>query len=133
MSGLTVKSKVHFQRHGHGCPKRLMAGENPAPKLHVGRIPRVARLMALAIRFEGLLRQGDVRDYAEIARLANVTRARVSQIMNLLLLAPDIQESILFLEPIEKGRDTLLLKHLQPIALEEDWEVQGLQFRRLVG
>ena len=72
--------------------------------------------MGLAIRFEDLLRLGDVRDYAEIARLANVTRALVSQIMDLLLLAPDIQESILFLEPIEKGRDTLLLKHLRRIG-----------------
>jgi len=52
--------------------------------------------MALAIRFQEMVNRGEVRDYADIARLGYVTRARVTQIMNLLLLAPDIQETILF-------------------------------------
>jgi hypothetical protein len=52
--------------------------------------------------------------------LFNDSSFLVTQIMNLFLLAPDIQESILFLPPVEKGKDTLLLKHLQPIALEVD-------------
>lgn len=63
----------------------------PAPP----RIPRVTRLMALAIKFQDMVDRGEVRDYADLARLGHVTRARMSQIMNLLLLAPDIQESIL--------------------------------------
>ena len=53
--------------------------------------------MALAIRFEGLLREETIQDYAELARLGRVTRARMTQIMKLLDLAPDIQEQILFL------------------------------------
>jgi DNA invertase Pin-like site-specific DNA recombinase len=61
-------------------------------------IPRIARLIALAIRYEGLVREGAVRDYAELARLGEVTRARITQIMNLLWLAPDVQERLLFLE-----------------------------------
>ena len=60
-------------------------------------IPRIARLLALAIRLEGLLRDETIRDYAELARLGRVTRARMTQIMKLLDLAPDIQEQILFL------------------------------------
>ncbi len=44
-----------------------------------------------------LIREGVVTDYAELARLGHVTRARVTQIMNLLHLAPDIQETLLFL------------------------------------
>ena len=67
-----------------------------------GPIPRIARLMALAIRFEGLLREGTIRDHAELARLGRVTRARMAQIMRLLNLAPDIQEQILFL-PLVQG------------------------------
>jgi hypothetical protein len=47
-------------------------GERPA-----SLIPRIARLMALAIRFEGLVRQGTIRDYAELARRGRVTRARM--------------------------------------------------------
>jgi hypothetical protein len=52
--------------------------------------------MALAIKFQAMVERGEVRDYADLARLGYVTRARVTQIMNLLLLAPDIQETILF-------------------------------------
>jgi hypothetical protein len=48
------------------------------------------------MKFEGLIRQGVVKDYTELARLGQVSRARISQIMNLLNLAPDIQEEILF-------------------------------------
>ena len=51
--------------------------------------------MALAIKFQGMIERGEVRDYADIARLGYVTRARVTQVMNLLNLAPDIQEAIL--------------------------------------
>lgn len=62
------------------------------------QIPRIARLLALTIKLEELMRQGAVRDYAELARLGHVTRARVTQIMSLCYLAPDIQEAILFAE-----------------------------------
>jgi hypothetical protein len=59
-------------------------------------IPRIARLLALAIRLEALIRQRRIRDYAEIARRGRVSRARMSQIVKLLDLAPDIQEQIPF-------------------------------------
>src|SRR5258705_10596864 len=67
-------------------------------------IPRVSRLMALAIRFDSLIRDGAVKDQAELARLGHVTRARLTQIMNLLNLAPDIQRQILDLSGAERGR-----------------------------
>jgi len=53
--------------------------------------------MALAIRFDLLIKSGEIADQAEVARLGQVSRARVTQTMNLLLLVPDIQEAILFL------------------------------------
>lgn len=76
--------------------------------------------MALAIRFEGLIADGTVSDYSELAELAQVSRARITQIMNLLLLAPDIQEKLLFMEPVRTGRDTLILMdmHNQPLRCE---------------
>jgi len=80
--------------------------------------------MALAIRFDGLVRDGVVADYAELARLGRVSRARITQIMNLLLLAPDIQQDLLFLPRIERGKDVLSLRQLQPIALQPDWRKQ---------
>lgn len=89
-----------------------------------GSIPRVSRLMALAIRFESLVRRGEVRDYADLARLGYVTRARITQIMNLTNLAPDIQEEILFLPATQKGRDPVLERELRPIAAVPHWPRQ---------
>jgi hypothetical protein len=88
--------------------------------------------MALAIRFEQLLREGQVASYAELARLGHVTRTRVTQIMNLLNLAPDIQEEILFLPRRERGRDRLILRDLQPLAATFEWDRQRHQWVELL-
>jgi len=84
--------------------RRKSRNVKPATTEHrgpdVGCVPRIARLLALAIRMEGLVRERAIRDYAAVASVGWVTRARVSQIMKLLNLAPDIQEQILFLPPI---------------------------------
>lgn len=121
---ITIESKIHFERRGRGSRKNVRNGDAPAQKSPIGRVPRVARFMALAIRFEQLIRDGQVSDYAELARLGHVTRARITQIMNLLMLAPDIQEAILFLPRVERGRDQIYLRLLQPIALVPDWRKQ---------
>jgi hypothetical protein len=84
----------------------------------------VARLLALAIRFDALIRQGAVRDHAELARLGSVSRARISQIMDLLNLAPEIQETILFMPPTSSGRDLATERGLRRILREDDWESQ---------
>ena len=89
-----------------------------------GNIPRVAKLLALAIRFEKLVKRGDIQDYADLARLGYVTRARITQIMNLLNLAPDIQEDILFLPNTMKGRDPILEKDMRPVAAVPHWSRQ---------
>jgi ParB-like chromosome segregation protein Spo0J len=57
---------------------------------------RVARELALAHALQARLDAGEFRDHADMARALGFTRARVSQIMDLLLLAPDIQEEVLF-------------------------------------
>ena len=90
-------------------------------------IPRIARLMALAIRFEGLLRDKTIPDYAELARLGRVTRARMTQMMKLLDLAPDIQEQILFLPPI-KGLNE---RNLRPVVSRIDWQEQRRLFQKI--
>jgi hypothetical protein len=94
-------------------------------------VPRVARLAALAIRFEGLVRTGAVARYSEIADLGHVTRARISQVMNLLNLAPDILEEILHLPRTQTRRDPIHLRLLQPIASTFDWGKQRRQWREL--
>ena len=102
MSTLTIGGTIHFGRAGRGARKVIREGA--APPSVPGRVPRVSRLMALAIRFDGLVKSGVVADYAELAQLGHVTRARVSQVMSLLYLAPAIQEDVLFLPRIEAGR-----------------------------
>lgn len=130
-TGLTVRAHVHFTRADRGR-KQMVMGEAPTPApVPVGRTPRVSRLMALAIRFENLVASGEVRDYAELARLGHVTRARVTQIMNLLSLAPDIQEALLFLPPVEAGRDPLKEWQIRAIAAEPDWKTQRRMWRML--
>lgn len=59
------------------------------------RIPKAVLYLVLGHYFERLVRSGAVRDYAEIARRTGLTRARVTQIVDLTLLAPDEQERLL--------------------------------------
>ncbi len=60
----------------------------------------------------------------EPARRGHAARARLTQIMNLLHLAPDIQEAILFLPTVETGRTQLSERDLRPVAAEPDWQKQ---------
>jgi hypothetical protein len=125
----TVTKQIHFAVKGH----RKVAKPGPATAPPVGRIPRVSKLMALAIRFDGLLRDGIVADQSELARLARVTQPRMTQIMNLLHLAPDIQEKILHLPWVVGRRDPLTERHLRPIVAVVSWaEQRKLWSHRLV-
>lgn len=131
MTKLTYECDIHFRR-GRCSRLKMQAGKEPACSTREpGRIPRAARLMALAIRFEQYLRDGVVADQAELADLGQVTRARISQIMNLLNLAPDIQEMLLFLPRTMRGRDPIILRDLQPIASLLDWRKQRPMWRLL--
>jgi hypothetical protein len=121
---LTVECAIDVRRTAHGRKELRTVTGGPPVQPPAGRVPRVARLLALAIRFEGLVRSGAIANYAEVARLGQVTEARISQIMDLTLLAPDIQEAILFLPRTEHGRDPIILRDLLPIAAERDWKRQ---------
>ena len=92
-----------------------------ANDLPAGRVPRISHLMALVIHFDRLVRVGIVKNYADIARLGHVSRSRVSQVMDLLNLAPDIQEALLFLPPTIRGPDAVRDPDIRPIAAEVDW------------
>ena len=79
--------------------------------------------MALAIKFQDMVDRGEVRDYADIARLGFVTRARLTQIMNLMLLAPDIQEEIIGLGR-EPGETIIPERHVRSVIKFVLWERQ---------
>ena len=91
------------------------------------RVPRITRLLALAIKFEGLVQEGIVKDYAELARLGRVSPARVTQIMNLLNLAPDIQERILMAAELP-GQKCLREISVRPLCSEVIWSRQREQW-----
>lgn len=119
---MKVETTIHFRRRGKGKQKVAVTGAMKA-EMPPGRIPRISRLMALAIRLDELIRTGQVASYSELARLGHVSPARVTQIMNLNLLAPAIQEELLFL-PRTTGPERLCLKDLQKVAREWRWERQ---------
>jgi site-specific DNA recombinase len=97
-----------------------------------GRVPRLTRLMALAIKMEGLMWDGSVRSYRELAQLGQISRPRLSQILRLADLAPAIQEEILFLPRTVRGTDRVTEKSLREISSVVDWELQLKQFRSLM-
>ena len=95
------------------------------------RVPRITRLLALALKFEEMIRSGVVGNYTVMAELGQVSRSRVSQVTNLLNLAPDIQEEILFLRPEEAERlhtSELSVRKLSGIL---EWGEQRAHWRRL--
>ena len=95
----------------------------------LARAPRIARLLALAHKLDGLVRSGALRDYSELARLGGIFPSRLSQILILVNLSPAIQERTLFLTPAEA--QFLCESDLRAIARESDWSCQQERFERL--
>lgn len=125
----SLECEIHFDRQRRR--KVIATGPTPIRPDQPGRVPRVARLMALAIRCDELIRAGEIENYAQLATIGHVTRARVSQIMSLLHLAPDLQESVLRLPRTEQGRDPIALRLLLTVAAIADWRKQRRLWREL--
>lgn len=123
---LTIVCPISMRRGRSGRGK-LAASPPPAP-CEPGTLPRVTRLMALAIKLGDDLNAGRIKDLADIARLGGITRARATQIMNLLCLAPDIQEAILSLPRTTKGRAPITERDLRDVASLPEWEDQRKAF-----
>jgi hypothetical protein len=105
--------------------------ELPRPR-PTNRVPRISKLMALAIRFDEMLRTGEASETIELARRGHVTQPRMSQIMALNQLAPDIQEALLNL-PATKGKPEIHEKRLRPLAAMLRWDDQREAWREVVG
>jgi len=117
MDGRTLEVAVSIRRPAGRQRGRPCKPAEPEPP----RIPRITRLMALAIRFQDMIDRGEVRDYADLARLGYVTRARLTQIMNLLLLAPDIQEDVL---GVGRQATAITERHLRSLVKLVTWQHQ---------
>lgn len=130
---VSVDFQFSVQQRGRGAKKRIVEGaaQSDESKPALERIPRISRYMALAIHFEDLIRQGIVTDYADLARLGHVTRARVTQIMNLRLLSPELQEDLLFLELKATNESLNQLQTLQAVACDPSWQKQRKRWQGL--
>ena len=125
-TALTITREFHTTRRRDG-QQHLRPG--PAPETPQGKIPRISRLMALAIHCQELLRTGQITNQSELAEYAQITPARLTQILTLLNLAPDIQEEILFLPRTTAGRGDIQEKYVRRIALGLDWKRQREMWR----
>lgn len=126
----TITKKIEFVTRNR---RKCLAGPpEPKPPAPQTRVPRVSKLMALAIRFDRMLREGVVVDLSELARLASVTQPRMTQIMNLNHLAAGIQEALLFLPPAPHGRDPIHERMLRPLAAEPNWYLQEVMWQRIL-
>lgn len=126
---ITKGIKVHFT-HANRGRKQIKAGPAPVVDTPEGRVPRLSRLMALAIHFDSLIRQGGIYNQSDLAQLGHVSRARVTQIMNLLYLAPDIQEQILFLPAVAEGRDSIPETRMRKLVKETCWSKQRQMWKK---
>ena len=95
------------------------------------RVPRITRLLALALKFEEMIRSGVVGNYTVMAQLGQVSRSRVTQVTNLLNLAPDIQEEILFLRPEEAERLRISELSVRKLSAILEWGEQRARWTRL--
>jgi hypothetical protein len=86
-----------------------------------GKLPRIAEVLALALQFDDMIRRGVARDHADLARLGCISQERISQIMRLLWLAPDIQQEILTLPRTPRGRFQVGEGALRQIASKMLW------------
>lgn len=123
---ITVHKKLSITNVNKGR-KKLKPKREPASE-PLAQVPRISRLMALAIKYQGMLDRGEVSGITELARLCHVTQPRMSQILNLNLLAPEIQEELLFNQLFETAKPTVHEKKLRAVCAQTDWSVQRREF-----
>ena len=124
-----MKIEFALPIHRGRSPKPRTLSPSPVER---NRPPRVTCLLALAHKFEELVQSGKIRDYAHLARAGHVSRARISQILKLLMLAPSIQEFILELPPRIAGKEGFTERDLRKVVREPLWDRQCVLFEKLI-
>jgi transcriptional regulator with XRE-family HTH domain len=94
--------------------------DKPEP---VRRPAKVARQLALAHHLQAAIERGLVADQAALARKLGLTRARVTQLFDLLMLAADLQEQVLALEAVD-GAEPMAERTLREVAHAGTWAEQ---------
>lgn len=104
---------------------RVTLSETPPPPKPepVRRPAKVARMLALAHHLQGAIDRGLVADRAAVARKLGLTRARVTQLLDLLMLAPDLQQAVLALEAVDSA-EPMSERALRAVAHAGSWVEQ---------
>jgi hypothetical protein len=124
--GAPLEIQFQLRPTSHGAPDGSQS-ENR----NVGRLPQITRVLSLAIYFDEMIRRKDAKDYADIARLSCLCRERVSQIVRLNYLAPDIQVELLYLPPTPTGRFPISESAARKIANLLSWVDQRREWTAL--
>jgi len=101
------------------------------PSRRIARLPRVTQVLALAIHLEEVIRRGEAKDYADLARLSCLCRERISQIVRLNYLAPDIQVELLYPPPTINSRFPVSETALRKVANLLSWADQRGDWKAL--
>ena len=100
-------------------------------KANVKKGSPLCQSLVLAYQVENLFDKGKVKSLSEVAVWLNMCNARVSQVMNLLCLAPDIQKEILL--PRKESIKNITEYHIRLIAMESNWQKQIKMWQDLGG
>jgi hypothetical protein len=123
MSEALVFRRVRGERGG----VRFTSEAPPEPP---ARPLRAARMLAVAHALAGLLAKTGGPPRGELAKALDMSEARLSQLLDLVLLAPDLQEELLFLE-VAPGRDPIPERALRHVVRALDWKEQRRRFAHL--
>lgn len=118
----TITVSLHRIQRGHGT-----AFTSQPPRAPIRRPARIAVMLALAHSIQAAMADGRVLNQADAARLLDYTPARMTQLLDLLLLAPDLQEQILGLEAVD-GKQPLVERHLREVVRLTSWVEQRVAF-----
>jgi hypothetical protein len=124
-AGVVFTCPLHRVWRGHG--QRFVAEPPPAT---APRPARVAVMLALAHKIRAGIAAGQLADQADAARLLGCTRARLTQLLDLLRLAPDLQEQVLFLET-SRGLEPVTERSLRAVTKLPCWADQRRRFAAL--
>lgn len=116
-----VVGKLHRARKANG--QAVAARSHAQPPKTVYKPTRVARMLAFAHHLKRAIRRGEYVDRTDAARALELTKGRLSQLLDLTLLAPEIQEEVLFSQRVD-GIEKITERQLRPILRELAWRRQ---------